>query len=133
MDEYLQKLEILCARHASLKLHPLAITCGPGWFPLIDAALQELDRLKKLAPHLQFTFLQATEKFGALRLYIGVPNGTRADVEAVGALISQTEHRSKTVCERCGAAAAVREWAGWLSTRCTTCFENSIHNPPDEE
>jgi len=133
MDEDLQKLEILCARHASLKLDPLAITCGPGWLPLIDAALQELDRLKTLAPNLQFTVLQATEKFGALRLYIGVPNGTRADVEAVGALIGRTEQRSRTVCEQCGAAAAIRERAGWLSARCATCFENSSHNPSEEE
>lgn len=37
--------------------------------------------------------LEATEKFGALRLYISVPNGTRADVEGVGALIGRAEQR----------------------------------------
>lgn len=133
MDENLDRLDQLCKRHPNLGLNSLSVTCGAGWFALLEAALLELESLQKATPGLQYSVVQATEKFGALRLYISVPNGTRADVEAVGALISWAEQGSRSVCERCGAAGVVRERAGWLSTRCTSCFENSMRNRSDEE
>lgn len=133
MGENHKNLDQLCERHPGFGLSPQSVTCGAGWLPLLEAALLELEDLQKLTPGLQFSVLQATEKFGALRLYISVPNGTRADVEDVGALISRAEQRSRTVCERCGAAAVVRERAGWLSTRCTACFRSSNQVGNDEE
>ena len=133
MEDELQELENLCARYAHFKLHPLSVTCGAGWLSLLEAALVELEGLQKLAPGLEFSLLEATEKLGTLRLYISVPNGTRSDVEAVGALIGRAEQRSRTVCERCGAPAVVRERVGWLSTRCTPCFESRRQVGNEEE
>lgn len=121
MEEDLHKLEMLCARHASLKPHPLSITCGAGWFSLLDAAFQDLERLRRSPSHPQFSVLQAKEKFGALRLYVRVDQGTGEDLAAVGTLIDRAEESSRITCERCGAEAQIREYEGYWSTRCDAC------------
>lgn len=124
MEEDLHKIEMLCARHASLNLHPLSIACGAGWLPLLEDALQDLERLRSSSSNPQFSVLQAKEKFGALRLYVRVDRGTADDLAAVGTLISRVEERSRTTCARCGARAQVREHEGYWSTRCDSCASN---------
>jgi len=130
MEEDLHKVEMLCARHASLKLHPLSVACGAGWFPLLEAALQDLERLRSSSSNPQFSVLQAKEKFGALRLYVRVDRGTADDLAAVGTLIRRVEERSRTTCEHCGAEAQVREHEGYWSTRCGSCARDRENRGP---
>ena len=78
-----------------------------GWRRLFDALLIDLERVQP-----GFRVKQATQKFGELRVYLtsGSPEAFR--------LIDEAEHKSRTICERCGEAGTLRTSSGYVETLC---------------
>ncbi len=96
---------------------------GPGWIGLVTTLHFRLRFL--VGP---YTIYQIKEKFGALRYYCNaegtIPEGlpdTKHLRDRVRRLIEDAEHRSSTLCERCGHAGTTASIKGWLSTRCGSC------------
>lgn len=90
---------------------------GPGWRQLVselDAAVHEI------IPDLQVT--QVKEKFGGLRYYYSVPNGTPEEQwRQVDRLVRKAEADSLHTCEDCGAGGAYpgrSRPGGWIRTLC---------------
>lgn len=79
---------------------------GPGWRPLMDKLVADLEALGW-----DGTILQVKEKFGGLRFYIGAANDKIFD------RISQAEVDSYKICEECGQPGVLRG-GGWLRTLC---------------
>ncbi len=78
-----------------------------GWVALVDdlfAELMELGWNRELS--------QVKEKYGGLRVYIGA--GTKEMFEA----IDHAERASLRTCADCGADGLVRDYDGWLATKC---------------
>jgi hypothetical protein len=96
---------------------------GAGWIGLVTTLHF---RLRFLVG--SYTIYQIKEKFGALRYYCTaegeIPEGLPdTDVlrETVRRLIEDAEHRSATICERCGHAGTNATINRWCSTRCGPC------------
>lgn len=91
---------------------------GPGWQDL-------LVRLEEALTHLgaQYELIQLKEKFGSLRYYITVAEGTDPAMNwAIHALIDATEAESARTCEDCGKRATVRGIFGWQRAVCDDHF-----------
>ena len=97
---------------------------GPGWVGLVTTLHFRLRFL--VGPYMIY---QIKEKFGVLRYYSTaestIPEGlpdTEYLRETVRRLIEDAEHRSATICERCGhAGTTTQSKTGWLRTRCGPC------------
>ena len=101
----------------SVTRNGFAITCGPGWLPLIGDVSQKVWEIVDRDGLQSFHFLHAIEKFGALRIYSA--NCT----EEIAALILKAEIDSKTVCEGCSKPSKIRNRNGWYTTRCNDCAD----------
>ena len=88
-----------------------------GWFPLIEHAVLEIRR--RLLPGQYFRTRQLKEKFGTLRWYGHVADGTNeavADTGAEGA-VDWAEDASATVCALFGTPdGQIDRTGGWLLT-----------------
>ena len=87
------------------------MTCGDGWFKLIEELSEKLEPYKIVAA-------QVKEKFGGLRFYIESCNSDIYDV--VNELIDDAELKSYKVCETCGKPGELRR-GGWMTTACDKC------------
>jgi hypothetical protein len=85
------------------------MTCGRGWFFLIDELCSKVKDM-------HVTAKQVKEKFGTLRFYASGDEGCH-DV------ISEYEDKSATTCEECGGPAKTESDHGWLRTICPECDE----------
>ncbi len=97
------------------------ITCGDGWFSLIDSLCAYLMKLQEREKNEKpIRVVQIKEKFGTLRFYVmGVP--AREDkLNPYYSVIHFAEQLSATICEECGNAGALRE-GGWWRTLCDPC------------
>jgi hypothetical protein len=114
------------------------ISCGKGWFKIIDEACE---KLQKLADEngVSIEFVQVKEKFAELRLYTDIiyPDGhklhtTVVDIAGVGSFIKEEPEqiwkdvqrivgdageKSLNTCETCGEPGKPRE-GGWVVTLC---------------
>jgi hypothetical protein len=87
------------------------MSCGDGWFKLLDELSANLEPLNIVAA-------QVKEKFGGLRFYI---EGCDESVyDKVYALIDEAEHQSYKICETCGKDGELRQ-GGWMVTACDEC------------
>jgi hypothetical protein len=117
--------ELLKEKYPDL-LKNVSVAVGPGWVPLIERALDELDGASyeaegELRGYLQgMTVLQIKEKFGGLRFYYRHADGSRA-IEPIAGRIRVLENESQSTCESCGAPGALCDIGGWLSTACGDC------------
>lgn len=91
-----------------------AVECGLGWQELV----LQLDRdIAAVCPG--YEVHQCKEKFGGLRYYIGMPEGTDERTQAaVQALTLAAEEKSFTICETCGAPATNTVSHHWYVTLC---------------
>ena len=87
------------------------MSCGDGWFQLIDELSQKLETLNVVAS-------QVKEKFGGLRFYIEPHDESTYD--EVCECISEAEEKSYKICEICGKPGELRS-GGWLRTTCDKC------------
>lgn len=95
------------------------ISCGPGWYPILDE-LQA--RLSELVPG--YEVQQVKEKFGTLRFYWSWPEGTPEETyKAADAFVTAAEHLSARMCEQCGSGGGriVKQNGFWLKTLCHRC------------
>ena len=90
--------------------------CMNGWFDLIAANLQIVERYAELE-RLKIEIIQVKEKFGLLRVY------QRGGDEVVDRILDIAELVSGCVCEVCGAQGGVGEQQGWLRTRCNLHYQ----------
>lgn len=93
--------------------------CMNGWFDLVKANLQLLERYGELE-RLRLEIVWVKEKFGLLRVY------HRGGDPVVDRLLDIAELVSGCVCEICGAQGRVSSRHGWLRARCI------LHREADE-
>lgn len=122
---------LLCTRYPAIFLDEEAngpelfgFECGDGWFTLIDAACQLIQRHVDATDARQPMASQVKEKFGGLRFYC------RRSNDYTGAVVDLVESLSSHVCEVCGALGKTVSLFGWVHTRCdlhesTTVYEES--------
>lgn len=77
----------------------------PGWQSLIKPLIQRCQDEGVL-------ITQIKEKFGALRFYTGAAS------DDLHKAINEACHKSRSMCESCGAPAETSESDGWLVTLC---------------
>lgn len=96
--------EDLCraTRPEGRKWHGLGITCGDGWFNLLDALSSTLQFQTDHCRALQVIAIQVKEKFGALSFYRREVSG------AQHGMISLAEAMSTRICENCGVSTPVK-------------------------
>lgn len=117
MDKTLET--ILCSRYPKLLpaqghgcLQLFGFECQDGWFALIYAACELIQRHTDNIDSAQVVAVQVKEKFGGLRFYY------RGGDDYVAVVIDLLERLSESICELCGAPGRIRERNGWLSARC---------------
>lgn len=94
--------------------------CGPGWWPLIEPLVLEVQRV---GGHIT----QIKEKFGTLRFYFVAPE---AEYDRIDDLVHEAEYASSMTCEECGAEATTHH-QGWWKTLCVKHAEE--HSPEAKE
>lgn len=108
---------------------------GRGWIGLVTGLHF---RLRYLVG--DYRIHQVKQKFGGLRYYCdavsiipdGLPDTGRLR-ETVRNLISDAEHRSETICERCGHAGTVTIREGWARSRCGPCKDREDAEREEEK
>lgn len=87
---------------------------GPGWRPLVRAAVQIITREGGV-------IMQVKEKFGGLRIYFHsrdtTPGVNLNDVADAAELLAWG------LCEECGEAGTLRVDLSWLKTLCNEHYE----------
>ena len=85
------------------------LSCGDGWYNLIDELSAKLEPLGVVV-------MQVKEKFSGLRFYIDIGTDEAFD------LIREAESKSVHICEKCGKPGETRA-TGWIKTLCDECFK----------
>ncbi|MCL7420598.1 MAG: hypothetical protein M8364_06815 [Methylobacter sp.] len=83
------------------------VSCGDGWFALIDAVSFLLSKHDQ-----KIRVEQVKEKLGALNFYVQFGDKYSTGITMLAYMISQV------TCEICGSLGARYEHQGWLTTRC---------------
>lgn len=93
------------------RLAEIAKTSYPGWWPLIEPLVNEVNEKN-------FEIHQIKEKFGTLRFYF-YPHEDELSNQVIMA-----ERASGSVCSECGAAGkhAIPR-TGWIPSICDSCYD----------
>lgn len=105
---------------------------SPGWRPIIYQLFNDIEALLPGDEAHIIKIGQLKEKFGVLRLSVGLTSTALRDVanraksrqtlEQVRALAQAASEQSARVCIQCGTASELRKSdSGWLSTMCDRC------------
>ena len=94
------------------------ISCGDGWYKVINEALQKIRNLSK-----DIIVLRIKEKQGALRIYIKNLDPKNEKYGDILDIIDIAEIKSKTICEYCGSHANFISYHGLLKTICASCLQ----------
>jgi len=101
--------EKLFQRFNFFDLDKYGITCGNGWYNLINELCVNLESL-----NFKGKVLQIKEKFGGLRFYCS--SGLTEEQYKV---ILEAEEKSYTICECCGKPGKLRKGNNiWIRTLC---------------
>jgi len=92
------------------------LTCGDGWYKIIDELCQVLEPAGVVAA-------QVKEKFGGLRFYVNPVKKEKAD--EVFEAIQKAEAASYITCENCGEPGERRS-GGWIRVLCDKCEEAEV-------
>lgn len=89
-----------------------------GWIPLFIQMCEDIREPLIKAKYLKkFRFSQIKEKYNTMRCYnFGAP-------DEVQEIISNYEHISQFVCQKCGRPADI-ETTGWITSYCNECADN---------
>lgn len=93
-------------------LQLFGVECQDGWFTLIYAACELIQRHTDGTESEQVIAVQVKEKFGGLRFYY------REGDDYVASLVELVRKLSESICERCGTHGRILESNGWLCSRC---------------
>lgn len=118
-----ENIDSLYQKYPNLFTEKCEISCGDGWFTIIDTLCAKISFYLKKNPEITYTPKQIKEKFGELRFY-----GLGGD-KPIHSMVYLTERLSNKVCEECGAPGERRQ-TSWLYTY-TSCEEHKINE--DEE
>lgn len=105
------------------------ISCGLGWKKIVLNLAEELDKIwdgyKRKKGSDCWSLLQAKEKFGGLRFYVGYPEGedAKARYEQSMKAIDQAETEAWKTCERCGKMGHTTSVGFRIATVCDSCEE----------
>jgi len=120
-DELCRKYPMLYAQRRL----PMDRTCmcwgfdfGDGWMGIIDRLSATLEEINRTLEGEKIEAVQAKEKFGSLRLYVG-PCPEKV-YEKVQAAIDAAEEESIRTCEQCGKPGKPNS-KGWITTLCDEC------------
>ena len=95
-----------------------AITEVPkGWHSLFYDMVDALKATGK-----DFYILQAKEKFGGLRVYLGAYEAFDGP-DIFSEIIDSYERAASIICQECGSIGMLREINGWYATLCGDCAE----------
>ena len=92
-----------------------------GWTPLINDVLNAAETIIAKHPPESFRVDQIKQKFGGLRIYVhqeGLPEEVSAQLGEISLASCQ---RSFSICEICGAPAALGSLKSRWSVRCQSC------------
>lgn len=108
--------KIFAAKDLGIYKSPMAwgITCGDGWYTLIDRLCSFLQWGTDKQGEPQVEASQVKEKFGGLRFYVYGASDKQY------AAIDFAEYLSKSICEWCGGPGK-QEVQGWIVTLCESC------------
>ena len=90
------------------------IECGDGWFLILWELCAKLEPLGVVAA-------QVKEKWGSLRFYVDVYEGSSEDWDAANLFVNAAEHRSMETCEDCGRPGRQVSPRHWIRTLCEKC------------
>lgn len=89
------------------------ITCGDGWFTLLDALCASLQREADHGDAQQIVATQVKEKLGGLRFHVRTASGIQRG------MIRLATNLSERICEMCGAPGELRQVEGEpIAARC---------------
>jgi hypothetical protein len=124
--------EIFFQKDLSTSLMDMEITCGDGWYDLIDNLCNQiLCHVKSHNSYIDFKIkqdpttdenekmdcpqaVQVKEKFGGLRFY------TTGGDKYIDGVISMAESMSYCICEKCGNKGKKAQ-TKWILTLCDSC------------
>lgn len=90
---------------------------GPGWWPLLDQKMPELERL---LPDTDFSF---KEKFGLCRVEFFLLTEDKGLLDKAWELAEEIQKASGHICECCGRPGTLRTGRRWVMTLCDRCAE----------
>lgn len=100
------------------------ITCGDGWYDLIDRLCHALQWSADKNGYKQVVADQVKEKFGELRFYYHFEDTENEkenrSSEYLEGMISFAEIMSGSICESCGKPGTLNN-RGWIQCRCEDC------------
>jgi hypothetical protein len=106
-----ENIDSLYQKYPNLFTEKCEISCGDGWFTIIDNLCAEINFYLKKNTEITYTPKQIKEKFGGLRFYY-----SGGDDEISG-MVSMAEAWAGNTCETCGAPGKSRS-GGWIKTLC---------------
>jgi len=128
MNEELQA--ILCSRYPKLLpaqgercFQLFGIECQDGWFALIYAACELIQKYTDRTGSGQVIAVQVKEKLGGLRFYC------RGGDDYVLSVVELVEGLSESICELCGARGSILGSNGGLGARCPLLWLNDSGHP----
>lgn len=92
----------------------ITLSCGIGWYPIIESLCSLLCDLNRRVGQAPIHIHSVREKLGTARLSV---SGRVAEVEA---WITFAERHSTRTCELCGGPGRLLYEAGWQRVRCDT-------------
>jgi len=95
------------------------ITCGDGWYHLIDNICFLISQYNK--QHECYVFLtQIKQKFGTLRIYTSAKN------DYISGIITMAETISDLICEECGVTDDIGRTTDYIMNICESCYDELI-------
>lgn len=95
------------------------ISCGDGWYHIIDACCfgidQHIKNIKNRGQNIDFLWFDQKSKFGGLRLYYDFGD------EYISGVIYMAESLSYVTCCICGNKGQSCKRGGWFETFCDKC------------
>lgn len=98
-----------------------------GWHELFNSMCKELFEYTKANGLPEVKIIEAKEKYGELRIYVG----EEFSDETTDAIIRKWCEKSKRVCCLCGAAKARTTKNGQIIPVCRSCWEKKLCRNPD--
>lgn len=112
----------LIAKFPLLYRNFLYFGCRDGWFNLILNLSKELEYLISVMPDRSKTYcVVCKSKFGGLRFHVD------SATKEMQKLIDETEDKSITTCEDCGAWGKCYEINKWIYTFCEECYKSEMN------
>jgi len=118
------------ARYPHVFPQPALVSCGRGWYELIEWVCKQLEAIiQRLPPsdREHYRMMEIQEKYGTLDLRFRYPRhenhpGYNPEAkETIRHLLKAAERRSLYICEVCGKPGELRLYS-WCKTHCDECF-----------